>query len=258
MNDYSAISKVLLSVMHTAGVAILKIQKDGFTVEKKGHDDIVTVADLLANDILRTELTTAFPDYGWLSEESVDDPARLNCKRVWIVDPIDGTREFAQGIPEYAISVALVEDGKPIVASVYNPAAQKLFFATAGGGAFLGNNSIHCRDRVQDGKLTLLASRSEFKKGKWDRFNTQDVQPIGSIAYKLALIAAGLGDATFSLSPKNEWDIAAGVLLVHEAGGIVTNKQGEVINFNQKKVLVDGIVATSSISKDLVFKLITM
>src|SRR5438105_4333540 len=107
------ITKLLLAVVETAGEAILQIQKAGVKVSQKGHDDIITKADILANDILRTELNTAFPNFGWLSEESVDDPSRLECEYVWIVDPIDGTREFAAGIPEYAISVALVKNGKP-------------------------------------------------------------------------------------------------------------------------------------------------
>ncbi len=250
------ISKVLLPVMQTVGAAILQLQKTGFTVEKKGDNDIVTKADLLADEILKAELTSAFPDVGWLSEESVDDPIRLQQDRVWIVDPIDGTREFAQGIPEYAVSVALIEKGKPIAAYVYNPAADKLFHAELGQGAYLNNERIQCRQTVSEAHMSLLASRSEFKRGKWDVFMQHDVQPIGSIAYKLALIAAGLGDATFSLGPKNEWDIAAGVLLVQEAGGIATNRNQENIIFNRKQVLVDGIVATSSISHDLVFRLI--
>lgn len=255
MTDYEQIKNKLIPIIKIAGSAILELQKTGFDVSRKANNDIVTKADILADEILKTQLSTAYPNYGWLSEESVDDPNRLKCKRVWVVDPIDGTREYALSIPEYAISVALIEDGVPILASIYNPAANKLFYAAAGLGAELNGQTIHCKNNHTD-KLKLLASRSEYKRGEWERFMQNEVVIVGSIAYKLALVAAGEADATFSLGPKNEWDIAAGVLIVQEAGGVVTDKHHQPFKFNSKKVLVDSIVASSAVTSDLVFKMI--
>lgn len=249
-------ASILKQAALEAGAAILKLQETGFSVSRKENNDLLTQADLLANDIIKKHLSAAFPEDGWLSEESVDDEARLQARRVWVVDPIDGTREYALGVPEYAISVALVEEGKPTVACVFNPASNEYFHAEVGKGAWLWDERIHCSGAAPQ-KLTLLASRSETKRGEWDRFaKIHEVQVVGSIAYKLALIAAGRADATFSLGPKSEWDIAAGVLLVQEAGGVVTDQAQLAFIFNQAKVLVNGIVASSQSAHDNVFRLI--
>lgn len=245
----------LLSAMRDAGNEILHLQKNGFAISKKSGNQLVTQADLAANKILKTALLNTFPDYGWLSEECADDASRLQKQRVWIVDPIDGTIEFARGIREYAISVALVEDGVPVLAAIFNPATDELFHAIKGQGAWHEKSQLLCK-RNKEERLTLLASRSEDKRGKWDAFKADNhVEVIGSIAYKLGLLAAGKGDATFSLSPKNEWDIAAGVLLVQEAGGKVTDKEGKAFQFNQAKTKVSGIIAASESAYDRVFEL---
>jgi myo-inositol-1(or 4)-monophosphatase len=249
-------STVLLTAMREAGQAILSLSRDEVDIRLKANADIVTRADLLANEILQTHLRTAFPGDGWLSEETTDNAERLTCQRVWVVDPIDGTREFAAGIPEYAMSVALIENGEPIVAAIYNPATDELFHAIKGNGAWQGDHQLKCRHGTAN-QLLLLASRSEYKRGEWERFKQHhQVTQVGSIAYKLALVAAGKADATFSLGPKSEWDVAAGALLVTEAGGIVTNNYQRKLIFNQERVLIDGIVATSADVNDKVFQLI--
>ena len=239
-----------------AGAAVLQIQQADIKINHKINRDIVTQADLLANDILKEQLLAHWPQAGWLSEESVDDAARLSSKEVWIIDPIDGTKEYAHGIPEYAISAALVENGIPVLAAVFNPAANELFLAERGKGAWLGGERIYCHASTGN-QFLLLASRSEYQRGEWDVFQQQHrVQVVGSIAYKLALIAAGKADATFSLGPKNEWDIAAGVLLVEEAGGIVTNCDRQTFVFNGKDVLVNGIVASVASINEQIFTML--
>lgn len=248
-------TQVLLQAVQEAGAAIQALQTSNLKITKKANNDIVTQGDLLANDILKSHLNQAFPTVGWLSEESVDDLSRLACERVWIVDPIDGTREFANGTPEYAVSVALVENGAPILAAVFNPATNELFHAIKGQGAWLGDKKLQCCAHAND--LLLLASRSEYKRGEWEVFEQyHQVKQVGSIAYKLALIAAGCAHATFSLGPKNEWDIAAGVLLVAEAGGIATNQCQEKIIFNQQNTLVNGVVASAHSVNEAIFTLI--
>lgn len=237
--------KLLLQVMQEAGEIILASQKTGITISKKVNSEIVTHADIAVNEILKKALLSHFPQDGWLSEESVDDVNRLLCRRVWIVDPIDGTKEFAQGIPEYAISVALIEEGIPILSAVYNPPKNELFYAIKGQGAWLGERSILCRP-LSDKDILLLASRSEYARGAWNKVEQlHTVQQMGSIAYKMALIAAGRAQATFSLGPKNEWDVAGAALLVTEAGGIVSTKKKEMLKFNQKQPKINSIVATT-------------
>lgn len=246
---------ILLNAVQEAGAAILKLQKTGFTVAHKANKDIVTQADLLANDIIKTSLKQHFPEDGWLSEECVDDESRFKSNRVWIVDPIDGTRDYAQGLPEYAISVALVEKHTPTMAVVFNPATNELFHAIQHQGAWLNQQKIHCGYAAEE--LFLLASRSEQARGEWDVFAKHTrVKAVGSIAYKLALVAAGRASATFSLGEKNEWDIAAGVLLVTESQGIVTDKLKNPILFNQKIPTVNGVVASTLSANEYVFSLI--
>lgn len=245
----------LLAAVQEAGAAILSLQKTGLDVSRKANNDIVTQADIVADNILKAHLLQAFPADGWLSEESVDDVRRLTSERVWVVDPIDGTREYASGIPEYAVSLALVTNGQPIAAAVFNPATNELFHASKGEGAWLGRKKIACATATQD--FLLLASRSEYKRGEWAKYErAHKVKQVGSIAYKLGLIAAGQGDATFSLGPKNEWDIAAGVLLVQEAGGVVTDKERHTLVFNREDVKVNGIVATTQSINEQVFAMI--
>lgn len=252
---------VLLNAIRMAGAAVLQLQQTAsaettFKSRADGSIDIVTTADLLANDILKNNLLGAFPDDGWLSEETADDAERLAKKRVWIVDPIDGTREFAAGVPEYAVSVALVEEGIPIISAVFNPATAELFYAIKNGGAWKEDKAIRCTNENPD-KLRLLASRSEYHRGEWDKFaKSCHVSQLGSIAYKLALLAAGEAHATFSLGPKSEWDIAAGVLLVQEAGGVVTDIRRETFTFNRQTTRVNGIVATAACVEDDIYSLI--
>lgn len=243
--------------MKEAGMLISSLKNTSHILGKKSNNDIVTQADLLVNEVIKNQMMAHFPDYGWLSEESVDDVKRLSCNKVWIVDPVDGTKEYASGIPEYAISVALVENGIPVLASVYNPATNELFHAIKNGGAWCNDKPVRCADVASHQQLLLLASRSEYERGEWLQVEKQyRVQQVGSIAYKLALIAAGKAQAVFSLGQKNEWDIAAGVLLVTEAGGMVTDLHGKQFQFNHENVLVDGIIATTKSCHDEIVELV--
>jgi len=237
--------EVVKKYVYQAGKAIFQMAAEGFETAYKANEDPVTTADLKADSILREGLIENFPGTGWLSEETRDDYSRLDKELVWVVDPIDGTKEYVSGIPEYAVSVALVEYGLPVLAIVYNPATEELFAAANGQGAWLNGEAINA-EHALTAKPVLLASRSEIRRGEFEPFEPfAEIRPCGSIAYKLALVAAGMADATFSLGPKNEWDIAAGVLLVNEASGNVTNRSGVPFTFNQRSTLVDGIVATT-------------
>src|SRR5258708_39376486 len=177
-------------------------RRGGYHIGSKGVDNPVTAADLEADRAIKKLLHDPFPEYGWLSEETVDNDARLKCRRVWIVDPLDGTKEFINGIPEFSVAIALVEDGVPILGVTYNPIKREMYWAARGTGCHLNTRRVRVtRTRKLQG-ATVLASRSETARGEWQGFHgLLKVSPTGSAAYKLAMVAAGHSAATASLPP---------------------------------------------------------
>lgn len=245
----------LLDSVVKAGLLIKSMQCEKIELGYKNNNELVTQADIKANEILECSLLAQFPEFGWLSEESSDNQDRLERDYVFIVDPIDGTKEYAQGLDEYAVSVALIHHQYPIMAAVYNPARKELYHAVKGNGAYKNHQRINCKQLTS--RPTVLASRSEYQRGEWSRFNETLVKPMGSIAYKLALVAAGVADCTFTLQPKHEWDIAAGALLVEEAGGIIVDDKFNPLRFNQKTIKFNGVIASSRSYFDDLKKIIT-
>ncbi|MFC1762291.1 3'(2'),5'-bisphosphate nucleotidase CysQ [Planctomycetota bacterium] len=238
--------KVVVAVVRKAGDAIQRIADEHYQAAVESADrTVVTMADLEADRILQETLRGEFPEYGWLSEETKEDMQRFSSARVWIVDPLDGTREFVMKIPEYAVSVALVEEGIPILGAVYNPANQELYTAVKGEGTQFNGKTVQCNRRLA-GKPVVEVSRSDIEKGRFAAVaDDLELHPCGSIAYKLARSAGGQADSTLSITPKNEWDIAGGVILVSEAGGRVTDLAGNTYVFNQKDTLVNGVIAAT-------------
>jgi myo-inositol-1(or 4)-monophosphatase len=232
-----------------AGEILRRHYRDrGFTIDQKGKDNPVTTADFEADHKLKELLHGGFPHYGWLSEETVDNNQRLDRERVWIVDPLDGTKEFIKGIPEFVVAIALAEHGVPILGVTYNPIQDELFSCARGAGVTLNGQSVRVTDRATLINATVLASRSETSRGEWKAYEGQiKIDPIGSVAYKLALVAAGRADATFTLTPKSEWDVASGIALIVEAGGRVTELDGSTIRFNQASVKLTGFVASNGL-----------
>jgi len=231
-----------------AGAIVRSLYGAGLPAVEKGDrgDSPLTEADTRANEALRRSITDAFPDDGWLSEESRDTAARLTKRRVWIVDPLDGTKEFLRTIPELAVCVALVEDGVPIVGVTYNPIREEMFAAARGVGAWVNGDPLHVSEVSELSCAVVLASRSETERGEWDRFRGKfRLEVCGSVAYKLALVAAGRGDATFTLTPKNEWDICSSACVVECAGGRVTDLAGEPLRFNRRRLTRPGLVASN-------------
>ncbi len=219
----------------------------------KDGGDPVTEADKVLDEVLKKFLLR--DDEGWLSEETVDEPSRLQKDRIWIVDPIDGTREFIEGVPQWCMSIAYVVNGRPEVAGICNPAAGQTFLGTRSGVTFNGD-PVTVSDRTDLAGATVLASRSEIKRGEWQPFENSgmDIVPMGSVAYKMACVAAGLYDMTFTLVPKNEWDVAAGWLLVEAAGGKVLDKNQTIRQFNQPDPLLPGLYAMNSTLLDAVLR----
>lgn len=211
----------------------------------KRGDDPVTEADTQVDALLRRLLPQEVE--GWLSEETEDDLSRLDRRRVWVVDPLDGTREFVQGIPEWCVSVGLVEDGEPVAGGICNPATGETVVGARGHGVTLNGAPARVTGRTSLAGARVLASRSEVKRGEWEGYRPGafEMQPMGSVAYKLGLVAAGLADATWTLTPKHEWDVAAGVALVLAAGGkVVAGVPGEE-RFNRRKPKLSRLIATS-------------
>jgi len=226
-----------------AGEVLRRIPRDQLALEHKTGGEPVTRADRAVDAALRGTLLR--PGEGWLSEETEDDPVRLGCARVWVVDPIDGTRQLVDGIPEWCVSVALVVDGEPIAGGTLNPLAGETFLGHRDSGAFLNDVPVRVAARTALAGAEILASRSEAGRGEWERFRAAPfrVRAVGSVAYKLSLVAAGRADATFSLVPKHEWDVAAGVALVRSAGGSVRFVGGAVHGFNGPSARVPGMIA---------------
>ena len=222
---------------------------------KAGHDP-VTEADKAVDAVLRQELLRE--GEGWLSEESVDDLSRLEKKRVWIVDPLDGTREFVAGIPEFCVSVAMVEDGIPVAGGICNPATNEIFLGSLDSGVTYNGKPARASQRTSLEGAIILASRSETKRGEWKRFRRPPlkVRPMGSVAYKLALVSAGLADVTFTLTPKHEWDIAAGAALVSSAGGFISTLENSPLRCNRKSPLLSGLLACGPLLRDELLSLV--
>ena len=240
--------EVAIEAARTGGAIVAKYYKGEYAVHEKAPDNPLTVADTEADAAIKGVCLGAFPADGWLSEETKDSPERLARQRVWIVDPLDGTKEFTQHIPEFCVCVALVEEGVVQVAVSFNPVTDKLFAARRGQGTTLNGRDVRCTPKTDLSAAVVLASRSEDKRGEWDAFKPlMKVKLTGSVAYKFALMAAGMADATFSLTPKNEWDICAGTMLVEEAGGVVTDRYGKPLTFNNAKTLLPGLIAASSV-----------
>ena len=229
-----------------AGAIVMSMFKGKFDVQEKGKNNPVTSADLEANRKIREIIQERFPGDGWLSEEDRDNSHRLELSRIWVIDPIDGTKEFIEGVPQFAVSIGFVVEGRPKAAVVYNPAEERLYKAESGRGATLNGQPIRVTLRNAVEGAVLLVSRSEPRR-KFQIFAERcEVQPVGSIAFRLAKVAGGDGDATLTFRSIHEWDICAGTLLVEEAGGAVVDGGGTPILFNRADPRHRGVVAANA------------
>ncbi len=251
MSGLAADHALLIDAVREAGeIALGFFGKQPRSWEKfPGHR--VSEADLAANDHLETALCGPRPDYGWVSEETeggAPPAAPLAAGgRYWLVDPIDGTSAFLRGRPEFAVSVALIEAGAPVAAAVCNPATDELFDALAGGGARLNGEAVRASGRTALDGARLVVSRTEYRELDWhEKLGRIEVEALSSIAYKLALVAAGRFDATATLWGKSNWDIAAGDLLVREAGGRVTDGLGQDFDYGDPARPVTSMIAAGA------------
>ena len=229
-----------------AGKIILKYYKADYEIKEKSYHNPVTTADHASDEVLKKILLNKRPNYGWLSEETVDSPNRLTKEYVWVVDPIDGTKEFIEGVPNFVVSIGLVQNGNPVLGVLFNPVTQEIFTGLKDSGAYLNGKKIKCNKVLNISDMIILNSRSESKRGLWDPFSNifASLKPVGSVAYKLGLTAAGKSDIFASLRPKNEWDICAGNCIIDEAGGKLIDLNGKQREYNQLKTLITpGLIA---------------
>jgi myo-inositol-1(or 4)-monophosphatase len=229
-----------------AAADVLRGFRSGATPVLRGQGvDVVTAADLAVDRTLRELLCRS--GEGWLSEHSADDLARLKTDRVWIVDPVDGTQEFVAGIPEWAVSIGLIETGRAVAGGILNSETGECVLGSDETGVIFNGQPAGVRQTTNIGSMLVLASRSEVRRGEWDRYRhaSFEVQAMGSVAYKLARVAAGLADATWTLTPKHEWDVAAGIALVNAAGGCTFTLDGKPPIFNRRSPLFKGMIAVS-------------
>ncbi|MBK0397883.1 3'(2'),5'-bisphosphate nucleotidase CysQ [Limibaculum sp. M0105] len=236
---------MLAAVAGKAGQVALEHFRTSLAVEEKpGGAGPVTVADKAVNECLAEHLLAARPGYGWLSEESEDDESRLSSERVFIVDPIDGTRAFIAGEVGWSIAVAVIEAGRPVAAAVHLPAQGRSFAAALGEGATLDGAAIRGSGRAILTGAQTLAARPHLDPAHWPGGAPSVVRSFRpSLAWRLCLVAEGRFDAMLTLRDTWEWDIAAGALIASEAGLAVSDRDGGTLEFNRRSARLPGVIA---------------
>ena len=214
----------------------------------KGKGNPVTEADLAVDKFLREHFCAARPSYGWLSEETEDDSTRLTADAVFVVDPIDGTVAFMKGRPHFTICAGVVSDGVAIAGAVYNPITEECFTARLGGGAFLNGVPARVSHTETIENCRMLGDRAMFAHPAWNTppnmpWPPMTIETRNSIAYRMALVAAGQFDAMLALSAKHDWDLAAADIIVSEAGGVVSMHTGQKLRYNGQTTLQPSVVA---------------
>ena len=230
-----------------AGKIAMRYWQNTPRVWDKADASPVTEADLAVNDMLKSQLCAARPDYGWLSEETPDSADRLKHEHVFIIDPIDGTRAFIAGERHFSHSLAIARNGEITAAVVYVPALERLYSATSDGQALMNGTPIHASIKPLRDYPNILMSKATLNPEHWIG-PAPDVQRSfrASVAYRLALVADGSFDAMLSFRASWEWDIAAGSLIAARAGAKLCDARGQALRFNTSAAKSNGIFAGSA------------
>ncbi|EBA11255.1 inositol monophosphatase family protein [Roseobacter sp. CCS2] len=248
---------LIAAARRSGDIAKQYFQQNPDVTDKPDGAGPVTAGDLAVNAMLEGFLQAARPDYGWLSEETEDNPARLDTTHQFIIDPIDGTRAFIEGSKDWAHSLAIAQNGAPVAAAVYLPMRDLMFAAAKGAGATLNGKPIVATTAPMDG-ATLLGTKPNFDGKFWKDGVLPPVKRAfrSSLAYRLCLVAQGRFDGMITLRPSWEWDIAAGALIVEEANAAITDQDGAALNFNNRHPQVPGVLAAGSgLHRDLLARL---
>jgi myo-inositol-1(or 4)-monophosphatase len=239
--------ELLAAAAKEAGAVALTFFRRNPASWVKENDSPVSDADIAVDRLLAERLRPARPDYGWLSEETADDASRRSGRPAFIVDPIDGTREFLAGRSEWAISLAVVANGRPVAAALAAPALRETFLASAGGGAWLNGAPITVARRDALEGVAVAGPRRYLRQvAEKARVDITSVRFIGSLAYRLALVAAGRVDVAVARAGSRDWDLAAADLIVHEAGGRLTDLDGRLLRYDRAETRHPTIVASAA------------
>ena len=243
--------KQIKTIAILSGKAIIDIyNSSNYSTQKKSDNSPLTEADLASNKIIVEEIKKYFPEHGILSEEIKDNKERLEKESVWIIDPLDGTKEFISRNGEFTVNIALVYKGRPVLGVIYVPVKQELYYAIKGEGAFFEKNGKKQRINVSDKtkKLNLVKSRSHASEKLQkiiDKNDFGDIKTAGS-SLKGCLVAKAEADVYYRLGPINEWDICAMDIIVNEAGGKMTDLKGSKILYNKKDTLIRGFLVSNN------------
>ena len=247
MPDTQAADRALLvDAARTAGELAASLFDRNVRSWDKSPGNPVSDADIAVDSFLKRRLIEARPDYGWLSEETADDAARRDRRRVWVVDPSDGTRDLLRGRSGWAVSIALVEDGVAVLGALAAPIRGQLFVATRGGGATVNNAPIAVSGRSALAGLSMPIDPQGLLAPFWpEPWDAVAVEKPNSLALRIAKVASGEADAFLEGRSISEWDIAAAALLLTEAGGTVSDRNGAALAFNRASPTVHGLVAAT-------------
>lgn len=248
---------LLVRVTRAAGDLAMSHFHAGVAVWDKAPGNPVSEADLALDAYLKDRLLGARPDYGWLSEETADSADRLACRRVWVVDPIDGTRDFIRGRDGWAVSVALVEDGEVVLGALCAPARGQLYVAAKGRGSHRNGIRLAVSGRGECSGLRMPIDPPNLTAAFWpEPWDAVAVEKPNSIALRTAKVAASEGDAFMDGRVINEWDVAAAALILGEAGGTVTDREGNTLRYNRPEPHIRGLVgATPALHADVLRRL---
>ena len=232
--DLASDLALIRDAAHAAGALALSERDAGLKIWSKTEGSPVTNADMAVDALLKKTLLEARPDYGWLSEETADSPDRLTRRRIFVVDPIDGTVAYMKNRPWWCVPIAVVEDGLPVAAVIYAPSLGETFEATLGGGARLNGRPITASDADTLDDAAVLADARLMEGPQWpEPWPVMRYEKRNALAYRMALVAAGAFDAAIALTPKWDWDVCAGALIAQEAGACVSDHHGRPWRFNR-------------------------
>ena len=247
---------LLEAAAREAGALVRDLLRKPLDIQSKGDAGPVTNIDLAVNDLLTERLRSARPDYGWLSEETPDDPAqRMSKNRVFMLDPIDGTAAMIAKLPQFTISIGVVEDGRAAAGAVFNPMTDELFLGAPGAGATLNGAPVKASIRSALEGACFIGEGRRYADKRWPTpWPQMEYYTRQSIAYRLALVGAGMADATILFGPKNDWDVAAGAAIVEAAGGRITDPWGDSLTLNQAEPYAPGAVAAGAALHPLIIE----
>ena len=236
---------LLVGAARLAGARALDFFRKGPDVWwKNGGRSPVSAADFAANDILKKELLSARPNYGWLSEETDDDAGRLDCETVFVIDPIDGTRAFIAGKDIWCVSAAVVHRGRPVAGVLFAPSLDELFTASEGGPALKNGAPIFATAPDAD-RPTRIAAPEDMADDihRHMQGGVHRISHVPSLAYRLAMVADGRIDATLVKRNAHDWDLAAADLILSRAGGSLVTLDGEPLSYNRPTVSHETLAA---------------